>query len=58
MLPQRAMTIPLRAGLLLALVSLCPPPGAAPPADAQDDAWIPVTILYHSDVKGHIEPCG
>jgi hypothetical protein len=58
MLPQRATTISFWTCLLLVLTILCPPPGAAPPAAAQDDAWIPVTILYHSDVKGHIEPCG
>lgn len=29
------------------------------PAIAQDrEAWLPVTILYNSDVKGYVEPCG
>jgi len=33
---------------------------AAPhPAVAQDrEAWVPITILYNSDVKGYVEPCG
>ncbi len=33
---------------------------SARPALAQgsDEAWVPVTIVYSSDVKGHIEPCG
>ncbi len=34
--------------------------GAARPSLAQgsDEAWAPVTIVFSSDVKGHIEPCG
>lgn len=30
------------------------------PAVAQgaDEAVVPVTIIYTTDVKGHIEPCG
>ncbi len=33
---------------------------AARPSLAQgnDDSWAPVTIVYTSDVKGHIDPCG
>jgi len=27
-------------------------------ARAQDAGWQPVTVLYTSDVKGHIDPCG
>jgi hypothetical protein len=27
-------------------------------AQSSDEAWAPVTIVYTSDVKGHIEPCG
>ena len=42
--------------LLVGLGSLT----AARPALAQgdDEAWVPVTIVFSSDVKGHIEPCG
>ncbi len=33
---------------------------AARPSLAQgsDEAWSPVTVVYTSDIKGHIEPCG
>lgn len=27
-------------------------------AQGSSDAWVPITVLYTSDVKGHIEPCG
>ena len=27
-------------------------------ARGNDGAWIPVTVIYTSDVKGKIEPCG
>ena len=53
-----------RTGSLLALVlgfglGLIPV-AIIQPAAAQggDEAWVPFTILYSSDVKGHIEPCG
>jgi hypothetical protein len=34
--------------------------GSARPSLAQgdDDAWVPLTIVYTSDIKGKIEPCG
>ncbi len=27
-------------------------------AQGSDEAWSPVTVVYTSDIKGHIEPCG
>ena len=35
--------------------------GSARPSLAQEDAdgaWLPLTIIYTSDIKGKIEPCG
>ena len=34
--------------------------GAARPSLAQgaDETWKPLTIVYTSDIKGKIEPCG
>jgi hypothetical protein len=34
--------------------------GSARPSLAQgdDDAWVPLTVVYTSDIKGKIEPCG
>jgi hypothetical protein len=33
---------------------------AARPSLAQgdDEAWTPITVIYTSDIKGQIEPCG
>lgn len=45
---------------LLVLLALCMSatlsPAQAPAQDAGD--WLPVTIVYNSDVGGKIEPCG
>lgn len=47
------------AALLALLVS-----GAVAAAEAEDraeaaqDDWAPVTVLYMTDVKGKVEPCG
>ncbi|MEZ4387355.1 MAG: hypothetical protein R3D98_07195 [Candidatus Krumholzibacteriia bacterium] len=36
--------------------------GSVRPAVAQPtsdpESWVPVTIIFSSDIKGHIEPCG
>lgn len=35
--------------------------GSARPSLAQTDAdggWVPLTVIYTSDIKGKIEPCG
>jgi len=48
------------AGLALVLGALLAPP-VVPESLAQaegEEIWAPVTILYTSDVKGHIDPCG
>jgi 2',3'-cyclic-nucleotide 2'-phosphodiesterase (5'-nucleotidase family) len=48
------------AGLALVLGALLAPP-VVPESLAQaegDEVWAPLTILYTSDVKGHIDPCG
>ncbi|MFO7654265.1 MAG: hypothetical protein R6X25_10650 [Candidatus Krumholzibacteriia bacterium] len=45
--------------LLLALVVLAGSPTAAfAQPVAREDAWVPVVLVYHSDVKGKVEPCG
>lgn len=35
-------------------------PGSIDRVQAQDqtDPWTSVTVIYTSDIKGHIEPCG
>jgi len=47
-------------GGLLALLALFMSASLAPvPSSAQDAAdWLPVTIVYNSDVGGKIDPCG
>ena len=35
--------------------------GSARPSLAQEDAdgtWLPLTVIYTSDIKGKVEPCG
>ena len=27
-------------------------------AQGNDESWAPVTVIYTSDIKGKIEPCG
>lgn len=51
--PFRRCLILLFCSMLLS--SLAPGEAAA---QGRDDPWLPVTILYLSDVKGLIEPCG
>ena len=51
--PVRAMVLLLLA-MLLATV-LVP---AAAPAQDENPTWKPVTVIYQTDVKGKIEPCG
>jgi len=42
----------------VALVMVLMSTGAIPAEGNDDESWAPVTIVYTSDVKGHIEPCG
>ena len=51
--PVRAMVLLLLA-ILLAMLLV---PAATPAQDAETD-WNPVTVIYQTDVKGKIEPCG
>lgn len=45
--------------LLVVLLGLGALSSARPSlAQGSDEAWAPVTIVYSSDIKGHIEPCG
>ena len=45
--------------LLLALGTLGVATTARPSlAQGSADAWVPVTVIYTSDIKGKIEPCG
>ena len=40
----------------VALVAL--PSGAPRPAQAEDSPWLNATLLFQTDVKGKIDPCG
>lgn len=40
------------------LLPQLPPTGRAPGAAYGDENWAPLTILYTSDIKGKIDPCG
>lgn len=44
--------------LVLAFGMLLLPDPRPALAQSADEAWAPVTIVYTSDIKGHIEPCG
>jgi hypothetical protein len=56
----RSRLLPACLALLVALLVLAGwlRPGGPAPAHAEGEEWSKVTILYHADVKGHIEPCG
>jgi len=44
---------------VLALVALSLAASSRPSlAQGSDEVWTPVTVVYTSDIKGHIEPCG
>jgi hypothetical protein len=51
---------PVRTLLLLILLLALAAAVAAAQAQDQEELpdWMPVTVLYMSDVKGKIEPCG
>ena len=51
--PVRATVLFLLALLLAA--ALVP---ATAPAQEEEASWNPVTVIYQTDVKGKIEPCG
>ena len=34
------------------------PAGAPRPAQAEDSPWLSATLLFQTDVKGKIDPCG
>jgi hypothetical protein len=45
--------------LLIVLLAALPVASPRPSrAAAEESGWVGVSLLYHSDVKGHIEPCG
>jgi len=52
----------MRAALVTATVAVATlaalPWGDLHPAQAEDSAWLNATILFQTDVKGKIEPCG
>jgi len=50
-----------RLALMLLVAGVAGWLGSARPSLAQEDAdgtWLPLTIIYTSDIKGKIEPCG
>lgn len=45
--------------LLLVLGAIGAATSARPSlAQGADDTWVPLTIVYTSDIKGKLEPCG
>jgi hypothetical protein len=55
---KRRLALP---GLAIALIAAgALSLGASRPSLAQggDDSWTPLTVIYTSDIKGKIEPCG
>ena len=50
-----------RLALVLLIAGTAGLLGSARPSLAQEDAdgtWLPLTVIYTSDIKGKIEPCG
>ena len=49
-----------RLALALLVLGVIGAAGSARPSLAQgaDETWVPLTIIYSSDIKGKIEPCG
>jgi hypothetical protein len=49
-----------RALMILLVLGILATAGTPRPSLAQgdDESWAPVTVVYTSDIKGHIEPCG
>jgi hypothetical protein len=49
-----------RVALLLLMLGAVGALTSARPSLAQgaDETWVPLTIVYSSDIKGKIEPCG
>jgi len=49
-----------RAALLTVAVAAVAtlPWGGLPTAEAEDSAWLNATLLFQTDVKGKIDPCG
>jgi hypothetical protein len=49
-----------RIALLLLILGITGAAITTRPSLAQggDEAWVPLTVIYTSDIKGKIEPCG
>jgi 2',3'-cyclic-nucleotide 2'-phosphodiesterase (5'-nucleotidase family) len=49
-----------RLALFLAVLGFAALAPTARPSLAQgaDESWVPLTVIYTSDIKGKIEPCG
>lgn len=56
--PSRRSTAVMALFFLAALVATLTWALAAQVRGEESDEWTSVTLLYHSDVKGKIEPCG
>jgi hypothetical protein len=56
----RLRTVSAALALLIAVALAAPLAGVHPaPARSQEEsAWQPISLIYLSDVKGKIEPCG
>ena len=55
----RTRALKVRGGLLALLALFLSATLAPVPSSAQDAGdWLPVTIVYNSDVGGKIDPCG
>ena len=56
---RRTRLLPLVPAALVFMALLAGPTATRPSlAQGPDESWVPVTVVYTSDVKGHIEPCG
>lgn len=50
---KRAALLTLAVAAVAAL-----PSGGLPNVQAEDSAWLNATLLFQTDVKGKIDPCG
>ena len=60
-MPQKRWPLAGRLALMLLAIGVLGVAAAPRPSLAQENAdgtWVPLTVIYTSDIKGKIEPCG